>query len=896
MEERTYLLPSREQVKAFKIDILSGDAARALGVSVSTPVDWLAELWELWGDGRLFVDGQTLSYLCFKALTEQESLLGSSLLPATKGTASSLAQFYRRSAGPLTYSNVSPDVLDGLAPAEKAVLGLGVFVEEELSRRGLCLPGEACRCLLDAISFPEVVLMGNPELPWYLSWFLESIGVSQTVRTSCLVPPLSKGMSPAFLFPSGPSATARIISDYLRGYLDRRVLDGSDVQTARALLVCKDPLRSLSALSAQVAFDEVRLEFKGRIAVSSTGWGGLARILDSLLAGYVDNSLVSGLVDSPYSGLSSAEGRKVMACFRGDRSLVHDGALDFLREKVPHFDRLCQLVSSGFPEELVAWARELTCNAFSSDPLIQRVEVSALESLAGSFARASGLVSKRSVVLEFANEAQLPLSFMRGSDDAGLVVRLVDAESAGQVPERSYDLVVLAEGDSVSYAATSSHASLDALARKVGIAKAEDASARLRSWFSGLLRVATSEFCCCFCPTGEGGDERYPAFFVEELASHYQQGEALLGNQLGIGCDSGAYVLVQGEDDIVDNLSMAGGAICSQSEVSLSHALRRPKRLLRDDGSFVLSASALETYLSCPRKWFLSKKLKANSLDEDFGSLEQGSFVHEIWRRFYGRLPEPIDRVTRDNLEESQELLAAVFDEVLAEQPKNGSGRYLPLTDFEKRDVDSLRSTLLGNLVVHADLLPGFVPRCQEYSLTPDDGVMFAGALINGSVDRIDVDETTKRFAVLDYKGKVAGYAAGFDPDAVDKKTGAPIFFSPDGSLKIPSKIQSLVYAQVLRRAPDFAGYAPGAALYLNYRAQEPVSCLAGSCSQVLVPGVSLTDSSLVQGDFLHYLDLVEESLAPVVDRMKSGFVEPDPAGKDACSFCPDLNCPRRIK
>lgn len=896
MKERIYLLPSRAKADAYKKDVLSLDPAQSLGAVVTTPADWLQELWELWGDVRSIVDSQTLTYICFRTLAKQDSLIGDSLLPVTRGTASSIALFYRDVAGPFDFSSVSHELIQQVAPAEGSVLKLGRFVEEELKNHGLCLPGAACRVLLESVAFSDVSLIGDAELPPYLSWFLDSIGVNAEAPSDALVGPLPEGVRPAFLFPSGPNATGRVISDYCLGFAESLDGDNSAPLPSHQLVVCTDPLYAYSSLSPHLNGSGARVEVVSRVPVVATSWGMLCNVVSSVLSGRLSSSQVSALVSSPYSGLSSFEGQTVEARFRRDRSLAFGGGLSFLEEHVPSFAQLSRLVGSRFSDEALAWAHTLTKEVHASDPFMLSLETAALDSLALSFRRAEGLVSDASVVLEFALGAFLSLAFHEGPDDARTVIRLSDPNAASQMPSSSYDVVVLAESDSVSYAAVSSHAALDRLSGKLGIVQLREPSRRLRSWFTGLIALAKKEFCCCFCPSASGGEERYPAFFVEELASHYQQGESWQDNPLGIGRGSGAKALIQGEDDIVRNVLSGNGAKPECSKVSLSHVLRRPQGLMDKDGSFVLSASALETYLSCPRKWFLNRKLSPDHLDERLGSLERGSFVHEVWQRFYAALGGADERVTPENLAESKVLLGGVFDEVLEEQSERGLGRYLPLSDFELRDADSLKVSLLGNLDVHAQLLPGFVPRWQELALAPEDGIEFAGALIRGSVDRVDIDETTKRLAVVDYKGSVSGHAAGFDPDAVDKKTNELRYFNPDGSLKLPAKIQSLVYAQALRQVPELADYSPGAALYLSYRAQEPRSSVAGSCSQVVPAGVPLTDSSIVQGDFLRYLDLVEEALVPYVERMKAGMVEPDPKGNDVCSYCPDLDCPRRLK
>lgn len=58
--------------------------------------------------------------------------------------------------------------------------------------------------------------------------------------------------------------------------------------------------------------------------------------------------------------------------------------------------------------------------------------------------------------------------------------------------------------------------------------------------------------------------------------------------------------------------------------------------------------------------------------------------------------------------------------------------------------------------------------RSHEYAIRAEDKVTYGGAIINGRIDRVDVDDKGS-FIVFDYKGSIAKYAAGFDPDALDE-------------------------------------------------------------------------------------------------------------------------------
>lgn len=69
------------------------------------------------------------------------------------------------------------------------------------------------------------------------------------------------------------------------------------------------------------------------------------------------------------------------------------------------------------------------------------------------------------------------------------------------------------------------------------------------------------------------------------------------------------------------------------------------------------SASQIEAYSTCPLCWFVSYRVKPQSIDAGFGNMEKGNFVHDV-EHLHARLPqEGMERVTPENLPRAQELL-----------------------------------------------------------------------------------------------------------------------------------------------------------------------------------------------------------------------------------------------
>jgi hypothetical protein len=110
----------------------------------------------------------------------------------------------------------------------------------------------------------------------------------------------------------------------------------------------------------------------------------------------------------------------------------------------------------------------------------------------------------------------------------------------------------------------------------------------------------------------------------------------------------------------------------------------------------------------------------------------------------------------------------------------------------ERAQEDQLRRDLQSAMRYQTRILAGFEPRLFEWSFGRRGKLVeYAGAYFTGTVDRIDVSPHGTA-VIIDYKHKSPnGFAAEYDA-------------LQDGVLageKLPNRVQSLIYAQVVRRA-----------------------------------------------------------------------------------------------
>ena len=363
-----------------------------------------------------------------------------------------------------------------------------------------------------------------------------------------------------------------------------------------------------------------------------------------------------------------------------------------------------------------------------------------------------------------------------------------------------------------------------------------------------------------------------------------------------------------GEGDIVRDFDPAAGEGLKRERVTCEapqhlSAEAVPYLVLRrrdgegEDAPLVprlTSASQIEAYSTCPLCWFVSYRVKPQSIDAGFGNMEKGNFVHDVLEHLHARLPqEGMERVTPMNLPRAKELLHEVFAETLAEHAgKRGTeGPLVPLSPVEERQAAEILPQLEGVLAYESEALAPFAPRYLEFAFN-ELQVEYAGWPLGGRIDRVDVD-AENRAVVIDYKHRsgVEEFKLA-DPTVRDEESGeAPI----DDPRWLPPHTQTLIYAQAMRRA---LGLDTRAALYFSTKGGKPA--LRGAASAELleeergdgrIPG--LKKGFPGEGgnmDFDALLDRVEAGIAERLRELEAGDVAAvDPTSAQAaharCSY-----------
>lgn len=520
-------------------------------------------------------------------------------------------------------------------------------------------------------------------------------------------------------------------------------------------------------------------------------------------------------------------------------------------------------------------------------------------------------------------------------------VEILPAELAASLEPLSADAVVCCGQTSEESPVGNGDDVLTAMLAILGVETDASPLDEARASFASLASVARRRLTLERTLVGASSKESYPSVMLTEVMACY-----------GIDSDDkaagvGMPVQDRGEERAVENSFAAGVAprpVRSETRVpagSVSPSARNLILVMPEgrtdlvDGRPILSASQLESYLECPYKWFSLRRLGLGTVDAGFSPMEMGTFAHRVLEMAHRALldeavsalsgtdeeafdPEadprvriPGSRATAadpSSVEHARQVLSEKFEEVRLEQltlrgrrPSNQA--LVPHSAEDEGLMRSLRRDLLSEIDYEAGLFEGFEPRFFEWSFgRRGDIVEYAGAYLTGTIDRVDVDAHGQA-VVIDYKHKnpknfVSEYGV-FGETGYDAEKG----------FSLPRRVQSLIYGQVVRRR--YPGLKVVAAVYLSSRDDH---ALAGAVSRNVadnvfgahLPGdkpllrMEVADAEGFGREDSHGMDALlnatEDAIREKVGELLEGNVEARPLDKDACKFCPVMNCERRIR
>ncbi len=875
------------------------DSGGTLGCEITTPEALLADEWELWGDGRAIVTPQERELVLAMLLNDHEHF------PSATASVRLFARFVGYQAGVDRFESIvaceekERTARFGLEEAESAAFSLVAAYHERLEERGLIEAGCAAALLGEKGSDGRLVVAERLAVPPALRRWIASHGARSLEEDGCIIEADLRQRS-SFAFPAGPGAVRGAVRDLIAEVAG---------EGATIAIGASDP----AGLFAEAAPALVAAGWKVGLEVSvtfrQTAIGRALEAAADLLEGGAHGAQdATDIASGSFSAMGRAEAQRLDGRLRGDRSLDPETMAALLREASPAFVALEELLKDGSSDGVAAG--EALCQALDGasglSSGVRCAEEKMLDAYLALRRRALALGADLSIVREQARSLCVTLSLASGDHDGeGPTVRILDASRLAAAAPRSFDGVILEGLTDAMVSAASSRSTLEALGEKVGLPAPPTRTEELRCGFEAARRAARSTFACVMPLRDEAFEPTYPAFTLEEYVSAYGEAQGwdaaekdedmfLFPKALTEGA------LRPGEDDLVAAVGAVDAAPVRVEELAgvtrgrLGHTilLDRLKTVTAAEGVLpILSPSAIENYLGCPYRWFVTGRLRTHELDETFSAREKGLFAHRAYGELYERLAvEGIRHLDASGLDHARQLLGVVMDDILAEYeasrgPSSDEGRrsdrLMAISAQERVEVERLCEELRDSLELLAQLPAGYEVAAHELAIVAEDGVDFGGARLNGRLDRIDVAPESGRFVVVDYKGSLTGHGAGFsEKEEVER-------------YELPSKVQALIYARAFERHRP--GSKAAAAVYASYRAAKGGALLAGSFDPAAYDVSGLASRACaVHRDFDSFLTLVEERIARAIDALKGGAIAPIPRDGLTCSYCPLICCEGR--
>lgn len=906
----------------------------SLGVRYCSPVDLVADMWGLYGDGRSIIDPLSRRIIV-------SSLLAEFGLQVSLGTVDLVSKMVER----VPCSKVEGHETASSSLSDKKLLKLMHEYHRMIEDRGLVELAD----VVDKMSAAEVVIDMDRAEPLLLDeplvrLFGRDDPTDHTDVDVVEIPDIR------LLLSRGPSARSSMMIE------DIEQTSASDAHDSIAV-VCNEPLSFFERLLGRNGLsDRVDVRLIASVPVSDSELGRMLAAMKGMMDANSREAFIafaSDLVMSPYidmkpfsmddlrldGGASVAkgcgtEGRDetlrnlskfdLNTIWRRDRTLDEARILAQIRKLSASFGPLLDLMVGASDD--ISIFDVLSANASSRHgSYLLDIELSAIAKAKQIFEARGSLGVGSALMLDMVLCARSSFGIASASG-ATCRITVMDHSSATDMLPDSFDVLYLDDVSSDSFNSKEQRSSVDILLEELGYGYAPSRSQVVSSEFDSIVSSASKLLVMCHSLRNDAGEENFVSFVFDDLISRYTDGEADTDNVIGrfskgaeVALSNGRRIDVRiaGEERFQSGIGASSGDPVDVLDIPF---VRRGSLLNTDaselvrsidpDGSKrpILSASAIEAYMGCPYRWFLERRLKLDSVDDGISAMDVGSFLHRVLELFFKAVLE--DDVAKGKLykrsdEWIDETLDPIYEKVLSEQASLSpdEARYIPVTEVELAQ-DALRRRALSNSIKLMRGLPHDSSCAQlELSFDPEKcveaGVSYAGAYMNGKIDRIDISDDGSDFFVIDYKGSIKDHSAGsgcFELVETDSSTDeASYVLDPE---VYPDHVQVIIYSTMyerFREAMGLGGRCVGS-FYVSYKNKGHGLELSGSYPSSDPRFSSIADkASIVNMDLGEFFDAVERLIAVHVEGLMSGAIPLSPHSGNACAHCLYRDCEARL-
>lgn len=711
--------------------------------------------------------------------------------------------------------------------------------------------------------------------------------------------PVIAGGSVRTLLPAGRYAQTSLLVEAIRA------LSGS------VLIACNHPSSLFDDLAGRLHAHGISIEGSFTRGFAETDFG--SAFLNALALAEEEQPVVSQASDyalSLFAGIDLQKAYEADASWRGSRLTNREDILRALRERKPSSADFIKLLEAKKYTEALDAAEARFGELTGEGEAFRAEQFAATKCVRTLIAEAESLNRDPRDLFHLLERMQLRSGARITVDGATTHVSIISHRDAAALTAYSYDHVFACNLNASEQSLRQNRNSADELFEHLGYEPSHNALFTARLRMAGLLDCARSRLYLVRTLHNEKAEPTYPAVVFEDVVDCYRgividgEGQARIegvSKTSGLTAALEAFAVSAGEEKLEANLYPTAvvkattpqgpqDEISSESLTKLREPLVPANETSAGKTRIRMSASAIESYLGCPHKWFANNRLRLNEIDASLSLRESGTLIHEVLFSYYHNLQSKLGttKPKEDLLEQAEVILEAAFRRMLAVQPQKSlrENPYIPLTQAEHRQTQAILDALKGYIRRDSRFAPDFKPTHFELNFGYDMPFEYAGILLRGSIDRIDVD-AKGRAIIVDYKSSLS--------------SSYNLLAASEGdTFALPPKVQTLIYAQVARKLLNLDVIG---ALYVHtQRASggKPLAC--GAYDDRLLTSddllkISNKGNALSRSPFTNFeelLDEVENMIAARLEQLEHGAIEVNPQSEDVCTYCPVISCEGR--